>query len=78
MYIAQIKVSLDIRSDELLCAVYRPFRAFIRAFRNWSAPLLPIFSIASEKRSFSEKNSNIFLGGHLPISIVKVLLQFDL
>ena len=61
--------------------VLRPFRAFIRAFRNWSAPLPPIFSIASENRCFSEKNGKIFLGSYLPkgpISIVKVLLQFDL
>ena len=62
-------------------AIYGPFRAFIRAFGKWSAPLPPIFSIASENRSFSEKNCKIFLGGHLPkgpISIVIVLLQFDL
>ena len=61
--------------------IYRPFRAFIRTFRNWSAPLPPIFSITSENRCFSEKNGKKFLGGHLPkghISIVKVLFQFDL
>ena len=35
--------------------VYRPFRAFIRAFGKWSAQQPPIFSIASENRCFSEK-----------------------
>ena len=42
--------------------LYRPFRAFIRAFGNWSAQQPPIFSIASENRFFSEKNGKNFLG----------------
>ena len=55
--------------------IYRPFRAFIRAFGKWSAQQPPIFVYCIRKIDvFLKKNGKIFLGGHRrkgPISNVK-------
>ena len=56
-------VSTDARRLESLESLYRPFRAFIRTFGNWSAQQPPIFSIASENSFFMKKMVKFFLGG---------------